>query len=317
MGRRGQRLRLWRARRSSFRFLCLRIFFRRFLITLPKTHLERKIESRRLDTLPRAGSQPATVLALQVPRSDSRPGRCQGRTPPPYPVAEFTQPTVDPVPAAEETQHRTAAHPESVEFLDDRIASGVDHQPALQVPDRFGLEPEREMDPRQVVVEKRVEELFSRSRTAEFQRAVETTLGKAQTKTVVGAKTRIGRIDALCRSKLLQRLRCSFGLQVAAALAEVVLRRNNRFHGQSPKTHRGSLRGDASSNRKERAGCHSAQPSAQHAGFGANTRNAPDRPTGRSQGRGYETVLLRFENVRGSRGSNRRSMGSGPAVLGG
>jgi len=53
-------LRLWRARRSSFRFLCLRIFLRRFLITLPKVHLDRKIESRRLDTAMRRRSQPAT-----------------------------------------------------------------------------------------------------------------------------------------------------------------------------------------------------------------------------------------------------------------
>ncbi len=32
---RNQRLRLWRARFRSFRFLCFRIFLRRFLITLP------------------------------------------------------------------------------------------------------------------------------------------------------------------------------------------------------------------------------------------------------------------------------------------
>ena len=53
-------MRLWRARRSSFRFLCLRIFLRRFLITLPKTHLAGKIESRPLDTAMRRRSQPAT-----------------------------------------------------------------------------------------------------------------------------------------------------------------------------------------------------------------------------------------------------------------
>ena len=34
--KRDQRLRLWRARFRSLRFLCLRIFFRRFLMTLPK-----------------------------------------------------------------------------------------------------------------------------------------------------------------------------------------------------------------------------------------------------------------------------------------
>ena len=34
-GDRDQRLRLWRARFSSLRFLCLRIFLRRFLMTLP------------------------------------------------------------------------------------------------------------------------------------------------------------------------------------------------------------------------------------------------------------------------------------------
>ena len=32
-------MRLWRARRSSLRFLCLRIFFRRFLITFPTCEL--------------------------------------------------------------------------------------------------------------------------------------------------------------------------------------------------------------------------------------------------------------------------------------
>ena len=59
-------MRLWRARRSSFRFLCLRIFLRRFLMTLPKTHLSGKIESRPLDTATRRQSQPAAANRPRV-----------------------------------------------------------------------------------------------------------------------------------------------------------------------------------------------------------------------------------------------------------
>ena len=39
------RLRLWRARLRSFRFLCLRIFLRRFLMTLPTSYLGLLAES--------------------------------------------------------------------------------------------------------------------------------------------------------------------------------------------------------------------------------------------------------------------------------
>jgi hypothetical protein len=39
-------LRLWRARRRSFRFLCFRIFLRRFLMTLPTRRLRPLIHPR-------------------------------------------------------------------------------------------------------------------------------------------------------------------------------------------------------------------------------------------------------------------------------
>ena len=54
-------MRLWRARFSSFRFLCLRIFLRRFLITLPKIDPQHTAIQHELD---RMGLRRAPMLGF-------------------------------------------------------------------------------------------------------------------------------------------------------------------------------------------------------------------------------------------------------------
>ena len=74
----------------------------------------------------------------------------------------------------------------------------IDHQAAAQVADRLGLEAERQMDPRQVVVEHRVEELFLRRGAAQLERAVEAALDEPDAQPVEGPDSArwSGRADA-------------------------------------------------------------------------------------------------------------------------
>src|SRR5262245_65189375 len=73
-------------------------------------------------------------------------------------AAQATEPAVHQVIAAQEREHGLATHAEAAHLLQDRLVLRIDHQPAPQVADALGLEAEREVQPREVVVERGVEE---------------------------------------------------------------------------------------------------------------------------------------------------------------
>lgn len=298
---RNQRLRLWRARRSSFRFLCLRIFLRRFLITLPRIHLARKIESRRFNTAMHRQSQPAREngSAVSSPRRSRPrdPEAHEGCAAPTRPVSEPSEPAIDPIPTAQETQHRSAAHAEPAQLLYQRFAGGIEHQTAVQVANGFGLESECQVDAGQVVVEERIEELLPCCRATQFERPIEATLRQPQTEAVIGTKARVGGIDPLCRPKLLECSGRAIRFEMPTSHPEILFRRGGFFHTRSPDTRRGQARNDTTRNRKERAVDHNVQPSRQHSGF---RTQRTQRPQERSRHPRYQTVLRKFGMVLGS-----------------
>ncbi len=96
--RENQRFRLCRARFRSLRFLCLRIFLRRFLMTLPTAP-------------PNGSTEVGDNYCLPGAKSTVGVGGPGARSPHIPVMAQLAQPTVEHVAPPQEAQDRRAAHP--------------------------------------------------------------------------------------------------------------------------------------------------------------------------------------------------------------
>src|SRR5262245_42017440 len=138
-------------------------------------------------------------------------------------AAQPAEPAVHEMIAAQEGEDRLATHAEALHLLQDRLVLRIDHQPAAQVADALGLEAEREMQPREVVIERGIEELRLRGGSAQLERAVEAALGEPETEPEIRAIARARRVEPMRRAEVVERGIDTLARELRLALGEVLL----------------------------------------------------------------------------------------------